>query len=409
MRSIPRGRFTGLILLAAVLIAAAVIAGITTRPQGATQQIDRHPTYDVHSSSPQGTRALSMWLSDLGYTTSTLEYQPFRVDSQDGLLFILFPSLELTDTQTAAIIDWVRGGGTLIIADVQEHYLLRQLGLFIIPRKATSTAAHPVEPSLNTPSVSPATINTYATLGWLDANWIPTVNDLSTGQVLGATRPLGQGSIFAFTTGDIFSNKGLTSVGNRDLTLNILQRVPVGSTVVIDEYHHGYTEQGTFTRQLFSQPWGQAIIFVAALLFAFIALTGRRFGAAIRPIARASKRARADFARTLASLLQQRDQRDWLRDHYVYQLKRSLAARFRVRSNLPADEFVQQLSHYNADAAALASPLAELEAARPPSDSRMIVLMREADQIVVRLLEPRTLAAATPRDIDPTEPARKTG
>ena len=367
MRSIPRGRLSGITLLAILLIAAAVIAGIASQPKNASQQIEWNPTYNVHSSSPEGTRAFALWLNSLGYTSSTLEYRPFEIDSHDSLLLMLFPTLDPTSAQVSAITDWVKQGGTLIVADDEENDLLQQLGLSVLPGLRRLSDVQLVDPSFNQPPVDPSTIYTYGSLKLRNPAWVPVLNDFETDEIVGATRTLGNGSVYAFSTGDLFSNIGLTQAGSRDFVLNLLNRAPRGSTVVIDEYHHGYTEQGTFTRQLITQPWGQAIIFIAILLFTFIALAGRRFGAAIRPVARAAKRARAEYAQTLASLLQQRDQREWLRDHYVYQLKRALGKRFRVRSSLPTDEFVDQITLRNADAAALAGPLKELEAPSPPA------------------------------------------
>ena len=409
-RSLPRGRFTGIGLLAILLIAAAILAGIAIRPEGASQQIEWYPTYNIHSSSPEGTRAFSLWLNSLGYTSSSMEYRPFSIDSQDSLLLMLFPTLEPTSPQASAITDWVKQGGTLIVADNEENDLLQGLGVSVLPGVRQLSNVQLVDPSFGHPSVSPSSIYTYGSLELRSAAWIPVLNDSDTNEIVGATRTLGNGSIYAFSTGDLFSNIGLAQAGSRDFVINLLGRAPTGSTVVIDEYHHGYTEQGTFTRQLFTQPWGQAIIFIAVLLFVFLALTGRRFGAAVRPVARAAKRARAEYAQTIASLLQQRDQREWLRDHYVYQLKRALAARFRVRSNVTTAEFVQELAQRNADAAALAEPLKELEAPRAPSDSRMIVLMRETDQLVARLIEQQSPSSrATSQRIGPNEPSRKTG
>ncbi len=123
--------------------------------------------------------------------------------------------------------------------------------------------------------------------------------------MIGTTRAIGKGQVFAFATGDIFSNNGLAQPGNRDLTLNILARIPQGSPVVIDEYHHGLTEQGTFTYQLLRKPWGWAILYLAAAIFIFIALTGRRFGHVVQPYAHALRRSRSEFAVTTASMLHQ--------------------------------------------------------------------------------------------------------
>jgi hypothetical protein len=275
----------------------------------------------------------------------------------------------------------------LVLASGYETSLQTQLGLTVIQSAEVESAVVSVDPSWNDPPLAPVTVDTYASLQWRNAAWIPVLEERSTGKIVAASRNVGEGTILALTTGDPFSNSGLSQQGNRDLALNILARVSPSGTVIIDEYHHGFTEQGTFTYQLLRQPWGWAILFLATAIFAFIALNGRRFGRTTQPYAHALRRSRSEFAATLASMLHQNGQRDWLRERYVEQLKRSLGARYRVASNLATPDFVAQLAQRRPAAVALSKPLEQLEVSLVPDERRLVDLIRETETISAQVNE----------------------
>ncbi len=380
-------RLLGPAVFGALLLFAAVLAAIAAQQGGSPQSAQTYPTYDVHSSGPQGTRALSLWLARLGYRPRTLEYQPFRLSDSDTLLLMLFPSLDPTSQQVNAILNWVEQGGTLVVASGEQDSLLTQLGVTVSPSDAQSVDAHAAQATLLNPPISPVTVDTYAELSFRDAAWIPLLDGPNTGDVLAASLTRGKGAVVVLSTGDPFTNSGLTQPGNGAFVLNLLASVPAGGGVVIDEYHHGFTEQGTFTRQLLVQPWGRAILFAVAVIFTFIVASGLRFGPAVRPHAHTLKRRRSEFAETLAAMLHQNGHREWLRDNYMEQLKRRLGARFRVRSNLPTSQFVEQLIQRDPSAAALGAPLEQLEAERAPDEGRLVALIRDTDLIAARLIE----------------------
>ncbi len=387
MLSLPRTKMLGPVILATLLILAAILTAIAIRQERTIQQPLAYPTYDVHESGPQGTRALDLWLSDLGYQPSTLQYRPFKVSSMDGLLLMLFPSLEPSDQQIQSIVSWVEQGGTLVIASGKPSNLLSQLGVQVIPHKAQMVDVHPAQPLLTDPPVGTSSVNTYATLAFRDPAWIPLLEGPNNGEIVAASMPKGDGTIIILSTGDPFSNSGLSEPGNRDLVLNLLASVPMGSTTIIDEYHHGFTEQGTFTYQLFRQPWGWAILYLAAVLFVFLVMSGRRFGHVTRAYSFAMRRTRSEFAITLASMLHQNRHRDWLRDHYLDQLKRMLGTRFRVQSTLPTPIFLEQVAQRNPNAIELVEPLREIESDRVPEEQRLVSLIREIELIAARLMQ----------------------
>jgi len=380
-------------ILVGVLLLIALLSVISAARQSTIETPSAYPEYNVHSSAPDGTRALALWLRDLGYVPRTLEYEPFRLQADDGLLFMLFPTIDANDAQIADIDAWVRDGGTLVLAADRPNSLLEHFGATLIPDYPRSLNMQPLQPLLFQPPVQPTDVDSYGRLLLHDPGWVPLLGQGRNRPLIAASRTLGSGRIIALTTGDPFSNAGLTQPGNAAFVLNLLVGVPVGSGVAIDEYHHGFTEQGTLGYRLVHRPWGWSIIFLALTGFVYLALSGRRFGSIVKPYVQGTRRARAEYATTLASLLQQGGHGEWLRDQYLDQLKRRLGARFRLRSNGTTTDFVTQLVERAPGAAALREPMQQLDASPVPDEQTLIGLIRETEQIATELIDRRVMRA----------------
>jgi hypothetical protein len=383
----PKRRLLMPLILIGVLLLIALLSAFFAARQETSEAPSAYPDYNVHSSAPDGTRALALWLRDLGYTPRTLEYEPFRVRADDGLLFMLFPTLDANDAQIDQIDGWVQSGGTLVLASGEPTALLEHFGMAVTAGIPEPTDVRPLQPLLRDPVPAPTQINRYGDLLPLDPHWVPLLGDA--GHVVAASRTIGSGRVIALSSGDPFSNAGLTQPGNAALALNLLAGLPANRGVVIDEYHHGFTEQGTLGYRLVHRPWGWAIIFLAFTGFVYLALSGRRFGSILKPYAQGTRRARAEYATTLASLLQEGGHRAWLRDQYLDQLKRRLAARFRLRSSGTTEEFVAQLVERAPAAAALAEPLRRLDGEPVPDEQSLIGLIRQSEQIATELIDKR--------------------
>ncbi|HEX3722666.1 MAG TPA: DUF4350 domain-containing protein [Nitrolancea sp.] len=389
MLPLSRRRLLGPGILIALLLVVGVLAAISTDQQHSAQAPTLIPDYDVHSSGPAGTRALSLWLSDLGYQTRTLEYEPFRLRDDDRLLFMLFPSLDPTEQQITEIDQWVSRGGTLVIAARESDSLLDHFGVTVSPHFPENVSARPLQPLLLNPPPGPVSVDTYGSLHLLDSAWVPLLGGSSVASVIAASLAHGTGRVIVLSTGDPFSNAGLQQSGDAALALNLLSGVPAGGGVVIDEYHHGFTEQGTLTYRLVHDPWGWAILYLAVMLFLYLAFGGRRFGPIAKPYVQGTRRARAEYATTLAALLQQGGHREWLRTQYVAQLKRKLGTRFHLWSTDSTAGFLEQLIARAPEATALLDPLEQLEAARVPDERTLVALIREVEDVATRLIDQR--------------------
>ncbi|HVX30158.1 MAG TPA: DUF4350 domain-containing protein [Nitrolancea sp.] len=372
-------------LLIGILLLIGLLAAISAVRENKRETPSAYPDYDVHSAAPDGTRALALWLRDLGYTPRTLEYEPFKLRRDDGLLFILFPTIDANDAQISEIDAWVRDGGTLVLASGQPMTLLEHFGIVALAGDPEPVDVRPLQPLALAPPLQPTQVRRFGDLLVLNPAWVPLLGDGV--HLLAASRSVGNGRVIALSSGDPFSNAGLKQPGNVALALNLLAGMPPDRGVVIDEYHHGLTEQGTLGYRLVHEPWGWALIFLALSGFLYLALSGRRFGSIVKPYAQGTRRARAEYATTLALLLQQGGHRAWLRDQYLDQLTRRLATRFRLHGSATTGDFLLQLMERAPAAVALAEPLRRLDANPVPDEQTLVRLIRETEQITAELID----------------------
>lgn len=397
MTTTARGRLravSGEVLLLAVL--AAVLLGVTAlvQPyQPKREEGPAHPRLSVHSNRPDGARALALWVGDLGYAVTAVEYRPFDVGRDVDVLLVLAPVGDFPDEHAAKIERWVEGGGTLVVAADHKHPLLDRLGLDVA--RSSATRAVPSQPLFPAAAPSELALKRGAILRPREPRWVPLAHAIgvdaadgsSSKGIVAAVAAVGKGHVLALSDPYPLSNEGLGQADNWQLPLMALRNAPAGATIAFDEYHHGLTEHGALGARLAREPWGWAILYAAGLLLAYTALRGRRFGRAIPVPSEVARRSRGEYVTTLAGLLRRGGHRAWLREQYAAQVKRSLGARYRVPADLPMAAFVSALAEQRPAAVGLAEPLERLERSRGADDAAIVRLMREIDRVHTRLVE----------------------
>jgi hypothetical protein len=379
---LPGGRAT---LVAVGLVGLALLVLALLEPYlGEPGQGDTPPT--VHSARPGGTRALALWLRDLGYRVESNEGLPFAPDGLADVLFVLDPSLEYSEADVDRALAWVEDGGTLVVATGTGNPLSSRLGAELLPDAAVDPVS-PRQPGLLGP-VRRVEADAEARLWLKDGAWVPLLGPAD-GEPVAATRRHGDGRVYHLASAGPFTNGRIGAADNAALVLHLLSHVPSEATVQFDEYHHGLTEHGTLFRRVATQPWGWALLLGTAAAFGYVALAGRRFGRARPDPAETPPRGRGEYVTTLADALRQGRRGEWLRRTYALQLRRALARRYHVGAELPAAELAAALARRRPEAAALADPLARLEAPGRLDDATMLDLMRRADRVGARLLEAR--------------------
>lgn len=333
-------------LVVALLLALClvVILGVVRQE---TRSHERGSTYAGHS---EGTQALVQWLSQLGYTVRTLDEAPWTLPPDAHALLIIAPSGSFSQTELRRLGAWTQDGGTVIIAQDRDRstQLLAHLGLGL------ARLTRPVEraalrlPALNWPSVGEALVRASRGLRLGRDDAAVHMGDCNTPLLVSWGQ--GAGQVFVISTAYPFTNAGLADEGNAQLVYNLVRAgAPPGGTVVFDEAHHLRPPAVLSLAWLVSRPEGWGLIYGGGLLFLYLLLSGRHFGAPLPVSARAAPRTSAEFVSAIASLQQRTGRSGATLRHYKAQLKRALAKPHRLDPTLPDEAFVAALGRCRDD------------------------------------------------------------
>jgi hypothetical protein len=360
-----------------------VLAVITALAAAQQTQAAELPPLSSASTAPDGARALWMWLDDLHYAVRDDVTPFFSIPRDARLVLMLEPFPGITSAEWETIDDWVRDGGTLIVAG-------DQFGAALATQHYTFTLAyldHPV-PALaaQTPLLASPPLTGAAdvqTLAYLETGRSDFVAHLATpsGPVV-VSFALGKGRVILSAAPYAFSNAGLKEPGNPALVLNLILISPTSGAVWFDEWHHGV--RPVDSRVVGPEDWlrrtpaGRALLYVAGVIFLAVLLRGRRFGRPVPLPGEITRRAPLEYISAIANLSRRAGHRRAVLQQYRQRLKRHLGQRYRLDPTLNDAEYVARLAEYNPglDAEALGRLLARLQ--RPNvNESEMIQLAAE--------------------------------
>jgi hypothetical protein len=384
-------RETWLIIgLLALLVIVTVVAAISQ----ARQEEDSMPPLASFSSAPNGTRALRLWLEEIGYTVSDDVGETFAPPQDADVMLILEPTSPITEQEWEMIDTWVERGGTLVLvgegnwywsftAPAIHHYGPR-LDYLAGSDSITLTAQTPLLAS--PPLVSTANVRAKAHLQPEDDDF---VTHLAAG-----SRPvlisfeLEDGRVMICTIPFPFTNAGLKEEGNPELALNVVTaaRQPGASDgrpiIWFDEWHHGLRPKSATAAGpedwLRYTPSGHAMLYTVAVIVLTLALGGRRFGRPVPLPKRTIRRTPLEYVTAIANLSRRAGHRQAVLHYHYQRLKRDLGRRYRLSPALPDDEYVARLAEFNPDidAEALRNLLARLRK-KKANESEMIQLAAE--------------------------------
>ena len=380
--TVPRRLLVAVAAVIAVGIFALMLAA--SRPEGPSDL----PALSVHSSEQEGSRALALWLEELGYRPVAIEWQRYTLNSDIDALLVLEPSIDFSDADVEEVENWVALGGVLVVAGERQHALAQAFGVNFVESRDFIDAAEPAQPVFGTRA---AIFDTWSitALRLDDPSWTTlAVSANEDREPVLAVRTAGAGHVYALASSYLPSNEGLDEADNSQLAAYLVGGLPNGARIAFDEYHHGSTEHGTFSQQLIREPWGWAVIYLGAVTFAYLAFHGRRFGPALPELPDPHRRSRAEYVKTIAAMLRGGRHDDWLAGHYAAQLKRDIARRFRVKSDLSATEFVSQVESQLDDAGAFAGHLVALENGALQGEN-LLETVRRLEEQRARLLSSR--------------------
>ncbi len=194
----------------------------------------------------------------------------------------------------------------------------------------------------------------------------------------------GKGRVILTTLTEPFTNAGLKEPANQALVRNLIGLAgQAQGQAWFDERRH-YPELAAEEiigpqQWLMRTPEGNAILYLALVIFIALILQGRSFGKPVRLPEEIHRRGPIETIAALANLNRRAGHRRAVLQQYRQRLKRQIGRRYRLDATLPDGEWVDQLAKLrpDIDAGQLAGLLARLN--RPkPNEEQVVQLAQEA-------------------------------
>ncbi len=349
------------------LAVAALLILVTTLSAIQQSNNTAAPALASDSAQKDGALALYRWLAALEYTVSAETGDTYAVPASTGIALVLEPGIPISALEWRTLDRWIEEGGALILAGDQagtaltiEHYDVSLR--YLMSDTVTLTAQTPLwlAPPLTAPV--PIQARTYLDLRRDDCVVHFAVDDRPV--IVSFTQ--GKGRVILSAAPFPFSNAGLKEPGNALLILNMLNALPQKGGIWFDEWHHGKQGAGAVDspgKWLQRSSTGHALIFTAIVIFAAIALQGRRLGRHVPLLRQITPRAPLEYITAIANLRRRAAHRYAELQYYDQALKRHLGRPYGINPQLPDKEFVQTLQSVNPgmDAAGLLQLLTQLQ------------------------------------------------
>ena len=370
-----RRRVDPLYLVAAGLLVLTVIVVLATA-RGTTGGEDR--TGSVYDDGAGGAVALRTYLSSLGAATATIEGDAFT--PSDARVVILLGASEIvTDADVAKVRDFVRTGGTVIVATelgLAERGLLGAYGVSVAgvaapgPHELTNAAfADPPARSLVVDRGVVFAVGANADVLATDGR-APLIVSVREGSGVF----IAVGSLWPFIAG------GLADGDNARVVLALAKPALAGGVVAFDEYHHG-VHPTSDVMVLLERTWaGRALVFAAAVTLLYLILTGRRLGPPI-PLTVRPARSSLEYIRGFAGLVRRSGRGEVARRRLRADLRSGLARELGLD---PATEFERVLVALAARDRARAAEARAVDGAlaRPLREDQLLRTVRHIEQLL---------------------------
>jgi hypothetical protein len=279
----------------------------------------------VYDEGPGGVATLRRLIDALGARTTTLEGDRFapRIETSQ-VLFILSASELVTAPDVAAVRSYLRDGGTVVVAD--------DLGVFVAPlldgfdihlaQGASSNVTRLAGPLFAAPAARQIQGDVGRELR-LGSGWDAIGTDGRAPTI--AMRTEGRGILIVVGTLTPFLTASLGTSDNARFAVALASAaLRAGGAVAFDEYHHGVHPTPSILAVV-ERTWpGRALLFAFVVLFAYLALTGRRLGPP-QPLDPRPPRSSLEYVRGLAGLVRRAGRQEIVRDRLRRELHAGLA------------------------------------------------------------------------------------
>jgi hypothetical protein len=294
---------------------------------------ERHEHGSSYDASPHGFRAAYLLLEELGYPVVRAK----RLGGRD-VLWVLFPTK--TKQEAAALDDWVRQGGLLLLADDSAEFAA-QLGMTLQVRKKAGELDEEEASGLGVARLEG---------GRTVVSWPKQAGEFRVqagGEPFVTVYPFGRGEIWLLNRPEFVTNALLPRADNAlllsRLATDALQSRP--GRLAFDEYFHGMRDRPGVTELLFQPPalWVtlQALLLLGLVLWHYIP----RFSPA-RPLPPPSRRSKEEFLNALAALLERKGDRSAAYAVAADDLARELESQLSLPAATPVEVLVREASRH---------------------------------------------------------------
>ncbi len=309
--------------------------------------------YLSSSAAPDGTLALRLWLEQLGCSSTDESTPVYHIPSDVDLIFMLEPSVTVSDDEWVMLDAWVSNGGTLILAgdNLQTGLALGHFKFNLAPlNPPADREAFQAPLFLSPPTANMVPVNTGMGLSSTRADYVVL---LASGKFpILVSFPEGKGEVVLSASPFPFSNLGLKDEAAASLVLNLLSLSIHHGRVWFDEWHHGVRSASEVIgpdQWLRYTPLGRALLFLVGAVFLGLILQGRGFGRAVPVVRENKRRGPLEHVNAIANLNRKAGHRLAILQQYHDRLKRELGKRYRLDPSAPDEVYVETLARYDPD------------------------------------------------------------
>jgi len=334
------------VLIVLLLVFIAAMAYYAQRSMGSG--LEDQPT--TYSAGPGGTKVLYQLLQREGKEVERFERPLEDLPSEAGLLVMFEPFQRgVEQREQEALLQWVEGGGTLLLVVSPEKSALVGTGLVldvIDVRRGQSTPATLHVDSTATPYFRD--VQSLRTGGTTRLEAMPgKAVDVLLSDAEGAyvvTWRRGRGTILVATGGIFPGNAGIAEADNALFFVNIAEHhtYPDRPVILFDEYHQGFGYATGGSRSLWQAVGAPARILVYYLAFGFLLYlynANRRFGTPLR-LAMPSYRPSTEYLDSMARLYRRAGAADMALEIIYRAFIRELALRLDAPQDASWDQIV---------------------------------------------------------------------
>lgn len=317
--------------------------------------------------------------------TEISEIYPARLERYDAL-FLHDLNKAPTETEVKDIQDFVKTGGTLIVAgdDQVLDGLFKVYGLALHELPERQEFSHRIadEPFFPQHPVDEIRVRTNFVLE-------PTEHEVAIlygteDNATVATLRHGEGRVFLITSAYLFDKNGLQyDEGNTTLLYNLMSTLPHNARIGLAEKRYYTIETrppNPFAALMFGTPGGLGAVYICLTLFVFLVLRGRRFGKPLDVQGR-SRRLSSEYVHAMTALYQKGNTRSEILRHIRDTFRSDLGNRWRVNPNLDTPAFLEELEHRGAvdENEELTHLVTDLEPSGDISEAQLLDIAKRVD------------------------------